>query len=309
MMISRVIIQHTFWWCCWGSPWGFIHRARSFHHTALLKDERKVPLTHWGLVTSYGDNDIGQHWLRLWFAAWRHQAITWTNVYLRIMVSNHTSFVDVSTNTLSKICIWKYFFTDFEHLPGANGVNHIIYGDACSKSVSHHDLEKASLLRKEFLVSIDITWFLHVKNLRCHHIFSGNSLTFHNLITYDMPQNTIKLTRNVLIMSKHLCTCQQAKLLVKMPGSIFCSIISHIRKTASINLPLSWMSSSSCLHIAQSTRTPASALSWRCLFAQSTHSSCDNEFCGCLRCVPRWELSHSCCCEDRSNAWNIWINS
>ena len=101
-----------------------------------------------------------------------------------------------------------------------------------------------------------------------------------------MPQNTIKLTRNVLIMSKHLCTCQQAKLLVKMPGSIFCSIISHIRKTASINLPLSWMSSSFLPAYRAVNRTPASALSWRCLFAQSTHSSCDNEFCGCLRCVP-----------------------
>ena len=38
------------------------------------------PLTHSGLVTSYGDKDLGQHWLRLWPAAWRHQAIAWTNV-------------------------------------------------------------------------------------------------------------------------------------------------------------------------------------------------------------------------------------
>ena len=36
--------------------------------------------THWGLVTPYGDVDLGQHWLRYWLVAWRHQAITWTNV-------------------------------------------------------------------------------------------------------------------------------------------------------------------------------------------------------------------------------------
>ena len=39
-------------------------------------------LTHCSLVTPYGDRDMGQHWLRQWLVAWRHQAITWTNVDL-----------------------------------------------------------------------------------------------------------------------------------------------------------------------------------------------------------------------------------
>ena len=33
-----------------------------------------------GLMTPYGNTDIGQHWLRLLLVAWRHQAITWTSV-------------------------------------------------------------------------------------------------------------------------------------------------------------------------------------------------------------------------------------
>ena len=33
-------------------------------------------------MTPYGDMDLGQHWLRLWLVAWRHQAITWTSVDL-----------------------------------------------------------------------------------------------------------------------------------------------------------------------------------------------------------------------------------
>ena len=37
-----------------------------------------VSLTHCGLVTPYGDVELGQHWLRFWLVAWRHQAITWT---------------------------------------------------------------------------------------------------------------------------------------------------------------------------------------------------------------------------------------
>ena len=39
-------------------------------------------LTHWGLVTPFGDIDLGQNWFKLWLVAWRHQAITWTNVDL-----------------------------------------------------------------------------------------------------------------------------------------------------------------------------------------------------------------------------------
>ena len=39
-------------------------------------------LTLLGPVTPFGDIDLGQHWLRLWLAAWWHQAITWTNVDL-----------------------------------------------------------------------------------------------------------------------------------------------------------------------------------------------------------------------------------
>ena len=33
-----------------------------------------------GLMSPYGDKDLGQHWLRWWLVAWCHQAITWTSV-------------------------------------------------------------------------------------------------------------------------------------------------------------------------------------------------------------------------------------
>ena len=39
-------------------------------------------LTHCGLVTPHGGMDLGQYWSRQWLGAWRHQAITWNNVYL-----------------------------------------------------------------------------------------------------------------------------------------------------------------------------------------------------------------------------------
>ena len=39
-------------------------------------------LTHLGLVTPYGDIDLGPCWLRWWLTAWWHQAIIWTNIDL-----------------------------------------------------------------------------------------------------------------------------------------------------------------------------------------------------------------------------------
>ena len=33
-------------------------------------------------MTPYGARKLGQHWHRWWLVAWRHQAITWTNVDL-----------------------------------------------------------------------------------------------------------------------------------------------------------------------------------------------------------------------------------
>ena len=36
-------------------------------------------LTHRGPVTPHDDIDLGEHWLRLWLVACRHQTITWTN--------------------------------------------------------------------------------------------------------------------------------------------------------------------------------------------------------------------------------------
>ena len=46
-----------------------------YHHVMFC-------LTHYGLMTPYGNRELGQHWSRWWLVAWRHQVITWTNVDL-----------------------------------------------------------------------------------------------------------------------------------------------------------------------------------------------------------------------------------
>ena len=70
-------------------------------------------LTHCGLMTPYGDRDVGLHWLRKWLVAWRHQAITWTNVDLPSVrsIGIHLSIIsqEILQPSITKIS-WKIAF-------------------------------------------------------------------------------------------------------------------------------------------------------------------------------------------------------
>ena len=81
-------------------------------------------LRSFGLVTPYGNTDLGQHWLRQWLIAWQHLAITWTNVDLS---SVEFSGIHVTTILLVALKVsihemsWKIISLKSQpHLPGAN---------------------------------------------------------------------------------------------------------------------------------------------------------------------------------------------
>ena len=50
-----------------------------------------IVLRNYRLVTTYGDQDIGQHWLRWWPAAWRHQVLTWHDVDMTLLANTFHS--------------------------------------------------------------------------------------------------------------------------------------------------------------------------------------------------------------------------
>ena len=61
-------------WTC-GATWKGV--PCNWHLSQMMIYHRRT-LNHCGLVTPYGNMDLGQHWLRLWLVAWWHQAITLT---------------------------------------------------------------------------------------------------------------------------------------------------------------------------------------------------------------------------------------
>ena len=66
------------------------------------------------------DTDIDKHWLRLWLAAWRHQAITWSNT-------------DLSSKVFCSILVnWEIMLLELlPHPPGASELNFRIDSFGC----------------------------------------------------------------------------------------------------------------------------------------------------------------------------------
>ena len=82
-------------------------------------------LTHCGLVTLYGDRDLGQHWLRQWLVAWRrHQSINWTNVDWSSVKSRDIHIRAISQEmpqpSITKISLKIMCIKFHSNLPGAN---------------------------------------------------------------------------------------------------------------------------------------------------------------------------------------------
>ena len=105
----NLIIKDT--WCIWYD-----------YHIGML-----ILLTHCGLAIKYGVIELGrQHWFRWWIAAWRHQAITWTNVdsLSKVFCGIHlkASSKEVLINWIRNLC---YDVTT--HLPGTSELINLTY--------------------------------------------------------------------------------------------------------------------------------------------------------------------------------------
>ena len=68
--------------------------------------------------------DIYQKWCNWW---WRHQAITWTNVDLRLLTSISAQFHSTCARYTNKKYHLKYFFDIFRHLPRDNELIHALF--------------------------------------------------------------------------------------------------------------------------------------------------------------------------------------
>ena len=74
-------------------------------------------------MTPDGDRDLAQHWLRLWLVAWRHQAITWTNVDWSSVKSSDIHIRAISQEmpqpSDTKICLKITSLKFHSNFPGA----------------------------------------------------------------------------------------------------------------------------------------------------------------------------------------------
>ena len=88
------------------------------------------PSTHIGLVTLYGNIDLGEKW-------W-HQAITWTNVAWSLVKSRDIHLRDFNKTYLSHQSLrlaWKWHLKFHSNLPGASEL--LILGNCASNKVPY----------------------------------------------------------------------------------------------------------------------------------------------------------------------------
>ena len=80
-------------------------------------------------MTPYGGRDPSQHWFRQWLGAWRHQAISWTNVDLSSVRSGDihlTANSQAITQLSITDIIWKIKYLKFHsNFPGANDLTNM----------------------------------------------------------------------------------------------------------------------------------------------------------------------------------------
>ena len=93
-----------------------------FHFWSCLSQPPALSYTHSGILTPHGDTDRGQHWLGQWLFAWRHKAITWTNVDLsskvfcgiRLWVISHEVIMNIIRDcNAENISIWWRHHGDY----------------------------------------------------------------------------------------------------------------------------------------------------------------------------------------------------
>ena len=83
-----------------------------------------IIITRCGPLKPFGDIDLSQQWRKLWLVAWRHQAITCTNVDLSSVGSFAIRLKATAPKMLMKKspeCISKLFITNQIHIPSQKG--------------------------------------------------------------------------------------------------------------------------------------------------------------------------------------------
>ena len=96
-------------------------------------------LTHCGLMTPYGNIELGQHWLKERLVAWQHQAITWANVDLSYVMSHDIhlrAILQEIPPTSTKINLKITHLKFHSNLPGAivlasHPCTRVLHGQLC----------------------------------------------------------------------------------------------------------------------------------------------------------------------------------
>ena len=95
-----------------------------------LDGHLSLPATHCGSVMPYVNGDLGQHWLRWWLVARKHQAITWTDADLLFIRPSCRNKLQWNLHINTKLFLQENVLNSSPLVSHISSVNWIIIGSS-----------------------------------------------------------------------------------------------------------------------------------------------------------------------------------
>ena len=150
-------------------------------------------------MTPYGDINLGQHRLRQWLVAWRHQAITWTNVDLSSVRSSgiHLRAIlqEIPQPSVTEINLKITYLKLCSNFPGVNELTH-------NRLLKFPAMEDKNIQTAQGWNNAAGGW--------CNERSQGISSHCNDfVIPWYFPISTPKGSSNCLASSRHFLICTQ----------------------------------------------------------------------------------------------------
>ena len=124
------------------SQWETTLHCNVFSHWLGTYTKWSLHMVSGIFVNSLCSRDLGQHWLRQWLVAWRHQAITWINVDWSSVTSSGIHIWAISQEmpqlSVTKIYLNITYMKFHSNIPEANELTLIMTMTDCPATQSHH---------------------------------------------------------------------------------------------------------------------------------------------------------------------------
>ena len=182
-----------------------VRGSHSYNKSLLYVFSWQKKKTHCGLVTPDCDRYLGQHWLRWWLDAWRHQAITGTNVDWSHVKSYDIHIRAISQQmpqtSISKIYLKITCLKFHSNIPGANELTLFGSIQICLGELTDRDIWHKWKMVKQFICWLGTHISMHDENIPKIYSICCGILFFIRIWLLIYPGNAFVVIKSSICLS------------------------------------------------------------------------------------------------------------